>query len=366
MLAGEWQNFKSVVVNAEEAGKLLPKWLKLTAHTLESAGYNAPELVLPVLKHTHSASVLTVQQGGDLHLAVPFQFGISYNSSWKSPLTAAGTPHVVEDFKEAAISEFIAAQTKPFLFQAIPIEGPFSELLKMQSQRYAILESWSRACLRPVGTYENWLLSNFDQKRRKEFKRLRSRLSELGELRTETLEKSTNADSFISDFLNLEASGWKGKQGTAIAADKDLTAGLREALQNLHAAGKLRFWSLQLTGKSIASLFAIVEGDQAWMGKIAYDESYAKFSPGALIILDCTQSFFAEPTIKQIDSSAIPNHPLIDRIWRDRLAMASVFVGPLTLSKWIFNLTVALADLKLKWHNRLRGLYYAIRGKNRS
>lgn len=366
MLAGEWQNFKSVVVNAEEAGKLLPKWYELSTYPLEFAGYNAPELVLPILKHTGRAIVATVQQGGNLHFAVPVQMGASYNSSWKSPLSAAGTPHLNAGLKEAALSAFLIAQTKQFLFKAIQAEGPFHILLKQQSQRYAILESWSRACLRPIGTYENWLLTNFDQKRRKEFKRLRNRLSEQGELHTVSLVHAANADSFITDFLVLEASGWKGKRGTAIAFDTNLAGALREGLSNLHLAGKLRFWSLKLNGKSIASLFAIVEGDQAWLGKIAYDESFAKFSPGALIILDCTQSFFAEPDIKQIDSSAIPDHPLIDRIWRDRLAMVSVFVGPESLSKNRFNFTVTFAKQKLKWYNRLRGAYYAIRGKNRS
>ena len=362
MLAGNWQNFEYETVSATEASKLLPKWLNLIPHLIESAGFNAPELVLPILQHANQAKVATVQLGTELHFVLPMCEGRSYNSSWITPLTAADTPHV----DELGLTEFIAAQAKPFLFQAIQAEGPFHKLLRQQAQRYSILESWVRACLRPVGTYENWLHTNFDQKRRKEFKRQRTRLSEQGDLQTEILSKADDVDSFTEDFLSLEVSGWKGKKGTAISANAGLAEATRQALRNLHASGKLRFWNLKLDGKSIASLFAIVEGDQAWLGKIAYDETYAKFSPGALIILDCTESFFAEPAITQIDSSAIPNHPLIDRIWRDRLAMVSIFIGSENLNQTQFNLTVALAKQKLKWRNRLRDLYYRALGKRRS
>ncbi len=366
MLAGEWQNFKSVMVNAEEAGKLAAKWQNLSTHTLESAGFNAPELVLPILRHTGSANLTTVQQGTNLHFAMPFHKGLLYNSSWSSFFSAAGTPHLSECVKEATLTSFLSVQVKPFLFKSLPTEGAFHSLLKSQSRHYAILESWSRACLRPVGTYENWLQTNFDHKRRKEFNRLRNRLSEQGTLKTECLRKTEAVDSFVEDFLSLEASGWKGKKGTAIATNASKSDALREALGNLHTAGKLRFWRLQLNGKSIASLFAIVEGTQAWLGKIAYDENFAKFSPGALIILDCTESFFAEPAIIQIDSRAVPNHPLIDRIWRDRLPMISVFVAPETISKARFNFIVAFAKLKMHWRSRIRDLYYKARGKKRT
>ncbi len=363
MLAGEWQNFKSVVLRAEAAGELMPKWQALAANALESSGFNAPELVLPILKQSRHTKLATVQQAANLHFAIPIIGRGIYNTTWRKPFNAAGTPHLSEGLKEAALMAFLAAQTKPFLFKSIPTDGPFHQQLKKQAARYRILDSWERACLRPEGSYEDWLQTNFDQKRRKEFKRQRNRLSEQGTLQTIALEKDAALDKFTQDFLTLEASGWKGKKGTAINTDANMAKALRESLAHLHAAGKLRFWSLMLNGKSIASLFAIVEGNQAWLGKIAYDENFAKFSPGALIILDCTQSFFAEPGIIQIDSSAIPNHPLIDRIWRDRLAMISVFVGPATLSSSRFIFIAAICKQKLKWRKKLRNIYYRVKGK---
>jgi CelD/BcsL family acetyltransferase involved in cellulose biosynthesis len=366
MLAGHWQNFRTDTLNAKDAAKTLLQWQQLAAHALDPSGFNAPELMLPILKHKGGAALFVVAHGPDLLCALPCVKAGLYNSSWINPLSAGGAPHVAQGLKEATLTAFVNAQVKPFLFHALPHKGAVHNLLKQTAHHYAVLESWERAGLSIFGTYENWLQNNFDQKRRKEFKRLRNRLGEQGDLQTEILQASQDVSGFVDDFLNLEASGWKGKKGTAINADLQLSAALRDAAQALHAVGKLRFWSLKLNGKSIASLFAIVEGNQAWLGKIAYDENYAKYSPGALIILDCTASFFSETAIKQVDSSAIPNHPLIDRLWRDRLQMVSAFVAPETMPKWRFNMIVRLTKTKLQLRSKIRDLYYKAKGKKRS
>lgn len=366
MLAGHWQDFKVQNLSAEEARKLTLPWQALSVHSIEPAGFNAPELALPILKQHSGATLATVADGPDLLFALPTQNGFAYAKSWVTPLTASGTPHIAENLHAATITAFLSGQSKPFLFQAIAANGACQAALQQHAHRYAVFESWARAGLKISGTYENWLQTNFDQKRRKEFKRLRTRLSEQGDLVTEHLQSSSNVESFVSDFLKLEAAGWKGKRGTAIADDVNMAAALRESATDLHKSGKLRFWSMKLNGKCIASLFAIVEKDRAWLGKIAHDENFAKYSPGALIILDCTEAFFAEPNIHVVDSSAIPNHPLIDRIWRDRLPMISVFVASSKISKLQFNFTVLLARQKLKWRSVARDLYYKVKGKRRS
>jgi CelD/BcsL family acetyltransferase involved in cellulose biosynthesis len=89
-----------------------------------------------------------------------------------------------------------------------------------------------------------------------------------------------------------------------------------EACKLLGAAGKLRFWKLSLNGKPIAIMHAIVDGNQAWLHKIAYDEAYAKFSPGVLLVLHATEKLFAEIGLVLVDSCAIPGHPMIENIWR--------------------------------------------------
>jgi CelD/BcsL family acetyltransferase involved in cellulose biosynthesis len=366
MLAGHWQDFKVENHSAAQTAALVSTWNALSQSSLEPAGFNAPQLMIPILEHLDGAKLVTVSHGPDLVMAMPLKSKRTLVTNWVTPLTASGTPHVADGLAEATIQAFLQAQTKPVLFTAIPSDGKFATTLQKQSANYAVLETWQRAGLKTEGGFENWQQSNFDHKRRKEFKRQRNRLSEQGALVTEALQAGQDAKPFIDDLLALEASGWKGQKGTAINANAKLATALYEAATALHTAGKLRFWSMKLDGKAIATLFAIVEGPHAWLGKIAYDETYAKFSPGALIILDCTESFFAEPSITQIDSSAIPDHPLIDRIWRDRLPMTSVFVASDNISALHFKSVVCAEKTRLRMRSFIRDLYYKLKGDRRS
>ena len=366
MLAGQWQDYKVSELSAQGAQALAVELKSLSQHALQPAGYNAPELILPLLKHFGNAKLVTVSQGPDILMAFPISSKRLFLKDWDTPLTASGLPHLSAELGASALLSFINSQTKPILFGAIPTHGSFIETLKKQSGNFKIIETWQRAALKPTGKFEDWLQINFDQKRRKEFKRLRNRLNEQGNMVTEILQQGEDTKPFVDDLLMLEAKGWKGVKGTAIATNLKLKTALEEACINLHQSNKLRFWSLKLDGRAIASLFAIVEGDQAWLGKIAYDEDFAKYSPGVQIILDCTESFFAEPNIKLIDSSAIPNHPMIDRIWRDRIEMVNVFVAPSTVSPARFNLIAKLEQQRVLWRGRARDLLYKLKGQHRS
>ena len=366
MLAGRWQDFKVTVLSADAAQSLAADWNHLNASAIQSAGCNAPELILPLLKHVGGAKLQTVCHGSDLLMAFPASLKRLFLKTWNTPLTTSGLPHLSSELSASVLFAYINAQTKPVLFNAIPSQGPFIETLKKQSSNFSIIQTWQRAALKPTGSFDDWLQTNFDQKRRKEFKRLRNRLSEQGKMTTDILQQGQDPKQFVDDLVSIEARGWKGSRGTAIASNPKLKLALEEACVNLHRAHKLRFWSLKLDGKAIASLFAIVEGDQAWLGKIAYDEAFAKYSPGVQIIIDCTETLFSEPQIKLIDSTAIPNHPMIDRIWRDRIEMVNVFVAPASISKFKFNTIVKLEQQRIHWRGIARDLYYRLRKQHRS
>jgi hypothetical protein len=140
-----------------------------------------------------------------------------------------------------------------------------------------------------------------------------------------------------------------------------MAAALRNGLQALHRVEKLRFWRILFNGVAIASLFAIVENGQATLGKIAYDEAYSKYSPGVLIILDATADFFADPAIFLADSNAIPDHPMINRIWRDRIGIANVMVAGHRTGALRFAATLTAEKLRLALRKQVKTLYHKIR-----
>jgi hypothetical protein len=168
------------------------------------------------------------------------------------------------------------------------------------------------------------------------------------------------------ELLALEAAGWKGKRGTALAMNLSVESAFVEACKMLSAAGKLRFWKLALNGKPVAIMHAIVEGDQAWLGKIAYDENYAKYSPGVLLVLHATEKLFAQNGLVLVDSCAIPGHPMMENVWRDRIEVADVMIAPKSISTRRFSLTVNSEKLHRTARGIARDTYYYLRGIKRS
>ena len=78
---------------------------------------------------------------------------------------------------------------------------------------------------------------------------------------------------------------------------------------------------------------------------LKFDERFAKFSPGVQLTLDLTQHLCADPDITLADSTAAADHPMINPIWRDRLAIGDILV-PLRRSDPMVPLIHAAASLR--------------------
>jgi CelD/BcsL family acetyltransferase involved in cellulose biosynthesis len=248
---------------------------------------------------------------------------------------------------------------------AVPEDGFLFKAMANASPSLAVLNRWQRAGLKPKGSYDQWFEAGFDRKRRKEYRRLQARLSEQGAFGTASFTPGDDVASWTGEFLSLEASGWKGKRGTAIHSNEDAAQALRDGLQALAQSGKLRFWKLALDGRPLAMLFAVVERGEAWLFKIAYDETFSRYSPGVLLVLHATRQLFEEGVTKA-DSCAIPDHPMIDNIWRDRLSMADMMIAGPGVSQFEFAMAVARARAQMNLRSRLRDVYYWLTDTRRS
>jgi len=185
-----------------------------------------------------------------------------------------------------------------------------------------------RAALRCNGDFEAWFDETFPRKRRKELRRLKSRLAETGELAVGVRAAGEpGLSQWIDSFIALEQAGWKGEAGTAIGQSDALTRFVRASLAELDAAGKLMTWSMALDGKPVAMMFGVRNGATASIVKMAHDESLNRFSPGQLLILEATRTLFDHDEIMFADSCAAPGHPMIDHLWKDRLEVRDVLIG---------------------------------------
>ncbi|MEX0697946.1 MAG: GNAT family N-acetyltransferase [Dongiaceae bacterium] len=163
-------------------------------------------------------------------------------------------------------------------------------------------------------------------RRRKEVQRQLRRLADLGAVTIETATPPT--PSALESFLTLESAGWKGRAGTALASSRATAAFVRSAVASRATSGAARIDMLTVDGRPVAMLVSFIAGATAFTWKIAYDETFARFSPGAQLMLEAAKRIFAETSVSRIDSCADAGHPMIDRLWPGRMVVGTLVIGP--------------------------------------
>ncbi|NVK32995.1 MAG: GNAT family N-acetyltransferase [Rhodobacteraceae bacterium] len=163
----------------------------------------------------------------------------------------------------------------------------------------------------------------FRGKRKKELSRLKRRLEDEGPLVLESHYGDDVPEQF-ERFLDLEKSGWKGKNTSALASHEDTVAFSRQAIAAMAVHKGVRIDSMSVAGKPIAMMVVLTEGNRAFAWKIAYDETYAKFSPGAHLSLYALETNLANEALDGGDSLAVPGHPMIEPLWRGRMDYATL------------------------------------------
>ncbi len=197
--------------------------------------------------------------------------------------------------------------------------------LRAASPRCDIVHRVERAMLRTGLDAESYWAETVRKKKRKELNRLANRLADEGAVAYATLGPGEDANPWIEAFLDLECQGWKGEAGSALCNDPKIADFFREICGRAHRQGKLDFHRLDLDVKPIAMLVNFLSAPGGFSFKIAFDEAYARFSPGVLIERYNLRILERED-IGWMDSCASEDHPMIDSLWTARRSIVRVTV----------------------------------------
>jgi hypothetical protein len=199
-------------------------------------------------------------------------------------------------------------------------EGAFHEIwADFATRRTAlVLNDYPRAFLDPRRGGIPYSSMGVSKKHMDEYIRQERRLRELGALEYRQVTSSAEVDSWIADFLHLEAAGWKGEHGDAIAKQSADISYLRAVTREGFARGRVMLLSLNLIGKPIAMKYNLLSQDGGFAFKIAFDEHYGKYSPGVLLEFDNIRRVCGNPSIQWMDSCALARHPMLNRLWNER------------------------------------------------
>jgi CelD/BcsL family acetyltransferase involved in cellulose biosynthesis len=319
------------------------EWRELSDRAIEPNAYYLPDWELAVNASAPGrtgALALAAWADASLTGLIPVN---SIRRAYKIPLPALVsahpygtlcTPMLDGTCAESAATDLLQAArdagARALLLREIALDGAtmkaFTGALMRDGLTPRILNCHSRACLDASGDAEELLRDALGAKKLKELRRQRHRLAECGVLSFEVARSPQEVSAAIETFLALEASGWKGKRGTALAQVEGDAIFIRRATRALAESGQCEIVTLHAGETPIASGIVLRHQSRAFFFKLGVDERFAKFSPGVQLTLELTRHLCANAEIASADSTASPDHPMINPIWRGRFAIGDVLI----------------------------------------
>jgi CelD/BcsL family acetyltransferase involved in cellulose biosynthesis len=329
-----------------EDRQLCAEWDRLAAH---AASPN------PFAERWYLAAALQALDSAHVHIAMVFDQGliglmpftpesryaglpVPHLQNWLNHNAFLGTPLVKKGserrFWQALLGQLDQRNDKALFLHLTdmaisdPVSSALEAICAQDGRRCALVMREERALLEKGLSPEAYLEAHVRGKKRKELRRQHKRLAEEGALIFSRCENDDELDNWISEFLDLEQGGWKGANGSALACSDDTRALFANVLHGAAAAGKLERLDLRLDGRPIAMLANFLAAPGAFSFKTAFDEDYARFSPGVLLQIE-NLALLERKGIKWCDSCAAQDHPMIDSLWAGRRAIGrySVAIG---------------------------------------
>ena len=307
--------------------------------------FNHPDFLHPALAHFASDDCsLLLTDGPETAFLMPFQVsraGLGLKKSlcgWSNIYATQGTPLIAARTLTHTLEAALAVLQQPerglpdtLILPDINLEAPVAIAIKELAQRKNLPLHITRYEERPVlcngSDAETYLTNAIGKNHRREYRRLWRRLSETGSLVYEIIADKTAIKDAFNDFLSLEAAGWKGTRGTAFLSKQADTNFARETVRALAEHDLVRIHTLTLDNRLIASLVVFVQGDQAWTWKTAYDEALRAYSPGVLLMIEVLKNHLENPALRITDSCAIPDHPVMSRLFHERESFGTIILG---------------------------------------
>lgn len=336
-------------LNASRLAPIVPAWLELIDRALEPNPFLHPAFALPLMQHLMAGSrleVLAIWGGATPRLVGLFPLTLP-RAPWGGlargfahEQVCLGTP-LLDRNRAAAVFDALLdwlGRERPrvagLLLSEIPVQSALVQQIIHGRQWPAsieIVETRHRAVLRArdgeVASDGN-VLSLASAKRRKERKRQMRRLAERGARSYASARSSAEVARACELFLALEARGWKGRRGSALLAEPARATFARTMLRGMADAGLCRIDALETEGRAIAMGVVLTDGATAFFWKTAFDQEFASLSPGVQFTLALTEAQLGASGVTVTDSCAVPDHPMINRLWPERMAVCDLVLAP--------------------------------------
>ena len=369
------------ILSAREIPAIEADWRLLESRTLEPNPFHASDFVLAACQHfrefaaphfvavwNHAAS----SQGRRLVGLLPFQkprqsWAGTVLRGWSHPFIAFSAPLIDRADPDAVLTAALDHLDRQFpdmtaaclsgLAADGPIAAAFARVAVARDTNMSTLAQYERGALST-----GHLKSAKHAARAKKLRQHRRRLSEIGALTLSVAATYADIRNAAENFLVLEAKGWKGIRGSALVQDPDTSNFVRTMLWSAARQDRVRIASLAIEGQTIASVIMLTAGDHGYLWKIAYDEAFAKFSPGVLLIEEFSQHILTENTLAVVDSCTEPGNVMIEGLWSGRIALCDLMIGLGEGRTPRFLASLARERLQRRMRDKVKSVYRRLRG----
>lgn len=267
-----------------------------------------------------------------------FSVGTGIIRAWSNPFGPLGTPLVDAEDAAETIDNLYEALAAPgnglpqiLVLPDLRLNAPFAKLARAvaigRNLPLTVTDTYQRPMLESLMDGQTYLKQAISPQHFRELQRQWRKLETIGEITYNVARQPGDIRLRMEQFLLLEAAGWKGRGRTAMINDRYRAAFAREAVTNLAETDSVRIHTLDLDGKAIASMIVFLTGGEAYTWKTAYDEAYAAYSPGKLLVAHLTEWHLDDANIMRSDSCAVPDHPVMSRLWEEREDMGTLVIG---------------------------------------
>ena len=363
-------------------------WVDLAQRLIEPNAFLDPGFVLPAVQHFAMARrpafvLVWDESAGERNRLIglcPMLFpramlGSGIATAWIHDQSSIGAPLIDRAMSIETLDlvlDWLRREQPHVTGLMIPKlrqDGPVMALLKtratMTERQLRLFGEHGRAMLPGGPAGAQALEAAFSPKKLKELRRQRRRLADTGKLAYRSARTAEEVRAGAEQFLAMEAAGWKGRRGTALLADPGLATFTRTMTRLLAREGKCRIDTLEIDGAPVATGIVLQSGGCAYLWKIAYDERFRQTSPGVQFVLDVAKTQLEEEGIAFTDSCAIANHPMIDHIWRERLAIADVLIATQPEKTRRFALGAAGESARRGLREMAKGAFYRALGRRK-
>ncbi len=240
--------------------------------------------------------IATLWRGETLVAGVPLLAGRGHWNATANDHTPEFDVVAADDAARESLIDQVVRESSALNLPRLADEGPVVGELQSAGRRlsrWSLTEEGNTALVTHTTDEVDRYRAGLSSKVRSEVGRLRRKSAREHELEVVALAEPHDLENQLTRAFAVEASGWKGRAGTAISASPKTERFYRQVARASHARGSLRLSELSLDGELAAMAITLIHQRRAWTLKVGYDERHRRLGPGLVLLTAMIEQCFA-------------------------------------------------------------------------